>query len=261
MQCNCKCNSLVTSLPSHQVSIFTHVHSVHFSAFSLHNSMCVTSHQHAPHHGYNAVAGSVAQAAIYCARIGTRSQQNRSKRWVRWNIVGPYIPYGLFQTTGKTCAKFGSDRFRNVDLYKVQTNIETNKQTFIFIYKIIKYVNSFMHLLLHFIRFVSFYQKLPSQFMLLAVRDWHLYAHTSMWPSHSYLHVTLTLIPPCNPHTHTSMWPSHSYLHVTLTLIPPCDPHTHTSMWPSHSEYVNWVTRYNFDWGWCLRLPISIGHR
>jgi hypothetical protein len=29
------------------------------------------------------------------------------------------------------CAKFGSDRFRNVDLYKVQTNI----QTFIFIYK------------------------------------------------------------------------------------------------------------------------------
>jgi len=35
--------------------------------------------------------------------------------------VGPYIPYGLFQTTGEMCAKFGSDRFRNVDLYKVQT--------------------------------------------------------------------------------------------------------------------------------------------
>jgi len=46
--------------------------------------------------------------------------------------VGPYIPYGLFQTTGEMCAKFGSDRFRNVDLYKVQTN----KLTFIFIYKI-----------------------------------------------------------------------------------------------------------------------------
>jgi len=30
------------------------------------------------------------------------------------------------------CAKFGSNRFRNVDLYKVQTN----KQTFIFIDKI-----------------------------------------------------------------------------------------------------------------------------
>ena len=31
------------------------------------------------------------------------------------------------------CAKFGSDRFRNVNLYKVQTR----KQTFGFIYKII----------------------------------------------------------------------------------------------------------------------------
>ena len=36
MQCNYKCNSLFTSFPSHQVSIFTHMHSVHFSAFSMH---------------------------------------------------------------------------------------------------------------------------------------------------------------------------------------------------------------------------------
>jgi len=43
------------------------------------------------------------------------------------------MPYGLFQTTGEMCVKFGSDRFRNVDLYKVQTN----KQTFISIYKIL----------------------------------------------------------------------------------------------------------------------------
>jgi len=63
------------------------------------------------------------RAAIYCARICTRFRQNRSKRWERWNIVGLYIPYGLFQTTGEMCAKFGSDRFRNVDLYTVQTNI------------------------------------------------------------------------------------------------------------------------------------------
>jgi len=47
--------------------------------------------------------------------------------------VGTYIPYDLLQTKGETCAKFGSDRFRNVDLYK----FHTNKQTFIFIYKII----------------------------------------------------------------------------------------------------------------------------
>ena len=32
--------------------------------------------------------------------------------------MGPYIPYGLFQTTGETCAKFGSDRFRNEKLRK-----------------------------------------------------------------------------------------------------------------------------------------------
>ena len=58
MQCNCMCNSLVTFFSSHQVSIFTHAHSIHFCVFSLHNPPpSVTSHQHAPHHGYNAVAG------------------------------------------------------------------------------------------------------------------------------------------------------------------------------------------------------------
>jgi len=40
--------------------------------------------------------------------------------------VGPYIPYGLLQITGEMCAKFGSDRFRNVDLYKVETNIHSS---------------------------------------------------------------------------------------------------------------------------------------
>ena len=49
--------------------------------------------------------------------------------------MGPYIPYGLFQTEGETCAKFGSDRFRNVNLYK----FHAYKQTFIFIYDILKF--------------------------------------------------------------------------------------------------------------------------
>jgi len=40
------------------------------------------------------------------------------------------------------CAKFGSDRFRNVDLYKVQTNL----QTFIFIYKM---YNGMLHVIYH----------------------------------------------------------------------------------------------------------------
>ena len=35
---------------------------------------------------------------------------------------------GLFQTKGETYAKFGSDWFRNVNLYKVQKNKQTNKQ-------------------------------------------------------------------------------------------------------------------------------------
>jgi hypothetical protein len=41
--------------------------------------------------------------------------------------VGPYIPYDL-QTKGEMCAKFGRDRFRNVDLYKLQTNKHKNEQ-------------------------------------------------------------------------------------------------------------------------------------
>jgi hypothetical protein len=36
-------------------------------------------------------------------------------------VLAPNIPYGLFQTKGEICAKFGSDWIRNVDLYKVQT--------------------------------------------------------------------------------------------------------------------------------------------
>jgi hypothetical protein len=55
--------------------------------------------------------------------------------------VDPYTPYDLFQTTGETCAKFGSDRFINVDLYKVQTY----KQTNIFIYKISVYLKLFSY--------------------------------------------------------------------------------------------------------------------
>jgi hypothetical protein len=60
----------------------------------------------------------------------------KKERPKRSRFSGPYIPYGLFQTKGEPCAKFGSNWFRNVDLYKVQkTNIE-NKQTFIYISKI-----------------------------------------------------------------------------------------------------------------------------
>jgi hypothetical protein len=59
----------------------------------------------------------------------------------RSRISGPYVPYGLFQTKRETCGKFGSDRFRNVNLCEVhtyiQTDKQTNKRTFIFIYQIL----------------------------------------------------------------------------------------------------------------------------
>jgi hypothetical protein len=44
---------------------------------------------------------------------------------------------GLFQTKGEMYAKFGSDWFRKVNLYKVQTNKQANKHIFSFMYKII----------------------------------------------------------------------------------------------------------------------------
>ena len=75
--------------------------------------------------------------SYFCAASCRPSQRKRSKSWGRWNIVGPYVSYGLFQNTGETCAKFGSDRFRNVDLYKAQTNkhtyIQTNKHSSLYI--------------------------------------------------------------------------------------------------------------------------------
>ena len=69
----------------------------------------------------------------FCAQDSALIPQEESQQGRKLsNIFEPYKPYGLFQTNGETCAKFGSDRFRIMNLYKVQTN----KQTFIFIYKI-----------------------------------------------------------------------------------------------------------------------------
>jgi hypothetical protein len=132
----CKKN---TCFLSHQVSIFTHMHPIHFSAFSMHypqgktlpvrtrNCCLLQCHDldvtltRAAITDVTLSQMTLAPAAMFCPGIGTRSQQKRSQRS---NIVGPYIPYGLFQTKRDMCAKFGSDWFRNVNLYKVQTNIQ-----------------------------------------------------------------------------------------------------------------------------------------
>jgi len=47
--------------------------------------------------------------------------------------VSPYIPYGLLQTMGEMCAKFGSDRS---EMWICIRYKQTFKQTFIFICKI-----------------------------------------------------------------------------------------------------------------------------
>jgi len=51
------------------------------------------------------------------------------------------------------CAKFGSDLLRNVDLYKVQTNMQTN----IFIYKIILYYVMLLFYIMLFLYFIMLY--------------------------------------------------------------------------------------------------------
>jgi hypothetical protein len=150
MQCNCKCNSLFTSFPSHQVSIFTHMHSIHFSVFSVHYPQCtsrlwrhtntcrimdITQYQ-----------GTMVPAAIFCAWIGTCSRQNWSKRWESWNIVGPYIAYNLLQTKGEMCAKFGSETWICISY------IQTNKLSSLYIRQSTIYNIQFFQYPLHIFR-------------------------------------------------------------------------------------------------------------
>ena len=140
------CISLFTCFLSHQVFIFTHMISLHFSAFFMHNSRCNTLAVRTVN--CRLLQRHFRDVALTPARIMDITLQrmtcagNHLLSWNRhslatkrskWSeILGPYIPYGLFQTKGKMCAKCGSDRFRNVDLYKVQTkthtHIQTNKQ-------------------------------------------------------------------------------------------------------------------------------------
>jgi hypothetical protein len=87
----------------------------------------------AQNHGYQSVA-EYSSAAILSPGLCARSPENDEKRSKGSKIVGSYIPYGLFQTKGELCAKFGSDWFRHVNLYKVQTHTHTDTQTNIQLY-------------------------------------------------------------------------------------------------------------------------------
>ena len=72
---------------------------------------------------------TLAPAPIFCRGIDTRKRQRRSKRPKRSRNLGPYIPYGLFQTKGEMSTKFRFDGFRNVNMCKIQTNKQTHTHT------------------------------------------------------------------------------------------------------------------------------------
>ena len=108
---------------SHQVSIFTHMHSVHVSALSVHYPQCKTL-QH------SSVVCYITDITLsrmtfgrqpYCSQDSALAPERKGRKGS--NIVGLYTHYDLLQTKGQMCAKFGSDRFINVNLYKFHTNI------------------------------------------------------------------------------------------------------------------------------------------
>ena len=173
-------NSLFTSFLSHQVPIFAHMHSVHFSAFCMHYPQCTTLTVRTRNcrllqrhfrdvtltparitditlsrmtlgkcrllrrHFRDVTLTSAritditlsrkcfAPAAILCPGFCTRSLRRRSERQKSVKHFRTiHTPRSLPDEGGDVCAKFGSDWFRNVDLYKMQTNKQTNFHLYI----------------------------------------------------------------------------------------------------------------------------------
>jgi hypothetical protein len=90
----------------------------------------------------NITLSRITQAPPYCHPDYALAPRKTTKKVKRSKIVGPYIPYGLFQTKREMCAKFGSDWFRNVNLYKVQTHTHTQTNIRLYIqddFKIVYY--------------------------------------------------------------------------------------------------------------------------
>ena len=136
MQRNCKYNSLFTFFPSHQVSISTHMHSVHFSTFSMHYAQCTSHLWHHTNMGYNAVAGDSGAGS----HLPRTNRQSLLTKYVE--KVGKLKYCGSIHTLqpppdqgGDMCKVW----FRSVQKcrFVLVPYKQTNKQTFIFIYKII----------------------------------------------------------------------------------------------------------------------------
>jgi hypothetical protein len=77
-------------------------------------------------HGYNAVADELRRQPFRTENSALAHDDKGKKDKKGQTFSSPYIPYGLFQIKGKMSAKFSLDWFRNVNLYKVQTNKQTN---------------------------------------------------------------------------------------------------------------------------------------
>ena len=119
----------------HQVSTFTRMRAVISSAFSTHYPqstrravrMCSASRSRV--RDVTRTRAGVTDITLRGMPRGAESHFLRSimqalatEKVEKVDCCGSIRTLGLFQTTGETCAKSGSNRFRNVDLYKVQTN-------------------------------------------------------------------------------------------------------------------------------------------
>jgi len=135
MQCNCKCSSLFTSFPSHQVSIFTHMHSVHFSAFSMHYALCTSRPWRHTNTGYNAVAGGVWRrqppsahdSALAPDKIGRKG----GKVEILWVHTYPTTSSRPRGRRVQSLVQIGSEMW--ICISSIKTNKQTNKHSSLYI--------------------------------------------------------------------------------------------------------------------------------
>ena len=123
MQCNCKGNSLFTSLPFHQVSISTHMHSVHFSAFSVHYAQCTSRPWRHTSTGYNAAAGDwrrQSSSAHESALVPNKTCRKAGKFEILWVHTYPTTSSRPRGRRVQSLVKVGSEMW--ICISSIQTN-------------------------------------------------------------------------------------------------------------------------------------------
>jgi len=140
--CNCNCSSLLTSFLSHQVSIFTHMHSVHFSALSIHYPQCKTLPVRTCKcrlldHGYNAVTDDCWAVSHLVPRILhwllTEEVEKVEKGQILWVHTYPTTPSRPRGRCVQSLVQIGSEMW--ICIRNKQTNKQKRtKNHFIFVY-------------------------------------------------------------------------------------------------------------------------------